>query len=316
MLGVGEAGNFPSAVKSVAEWFPKKERSFATGLFNAGANIGIISTAFLVPIITMHFGWRMSFVITGLLGFILLFFWLIVYKKPEQHATISAEELAHIQSDADEQNDSKQKISWGKLLTFRQTWAIVICKFLADPIWYFYLTWLPDFFNSNEALDQKLDLKNISLPFLVIYLVSDAGSIFFGWLSSKFITQGWSVNRARKTTMLICAACVTPIFFASTSHNIFIAVALISLAAAAHQGWSANVYTMSSDLFPKNAVSSVMGIGGMFGAVGGIILAASAGIIRVKFGYLPLFVLASTSYLVAWFIVLKLAPTWQRIKIE
>ncbi len=316
MLGIGEAGNFPSAVKSVAEWFPKKERSLATGIFNAGANIGIISTAFLVPIITMHFGWRMSFTITGLLGFILLIFWLIVYKKPEEHTTISTLELAHIQSDIDEQDDSKQKVSWGKLLTFRQTWAIVVCKFLADPIWYFYLTWLPDFFNSNEALDQKLDLKNISLPFLVIYLVSDAGSVFFGWLSSNFITNGWSVNRARKTTMLICAACVTPIFFASTTHNIFVAVAFISLAAAAHQGWSANVYTMSSDLFPKSAVSSVMGIGGMFGAVGGILLAASAGIIRVKFGYLPLFILASSSYLVAWFILLRLAPTWQRIKIK
>ncbi|MBS1508933.1 MAG: MFS transporter [Bacteroidetes bacterium] len=313
MLGIGEAGNFPSAVKSVAEWFPKKERAFATGIFNAGANVGIICTAFAVPAITLYFGWRVSFILTGLLGFVVLLLWRFIYKKPEEHSTISREELAHIKSDGDERDDSAQKISYARLLTFRQTWAIVVCKFLADPIWYFYLTWLPDFFNSNEALDQKLDLKNISLPFLVIYLVSDIGSIFFGWLSSKFITMGWSVAKARKTTMLICALCVTSIFLASTTHSIFVAVALVALATAAHQGWSANVYTMSSDMFPKNAVSSVMGIGGMFGAVSGIALAASAGIIRVKFGYLPLFVLASSSYLIAWLIMTRLVPDWKRV---
>jgi ACS family hexuronate transporter-like MFS transporter len=315
MLGIGEAGNFPSAVKSVAEWFPKKERAFATGIFNAGANIGIISTAFAVPVITLYFGWRMSFILTGVLGFVVLLLWLWIYKRPEEHKTISQEELDYIKSDADELDDNATKISWSKLLTFRQTWAIVVCKFLADPIWYFYLTWLPDFFNSNEALDQKLDLKNISLPFLVIYLFSDAGSVFFGWLSSRFIGLGWTVAKARKTTMLICALCVTSIFLASTTHSIFVAVALVALATAAHQGWSANVYTMSSDMFPKSAVSSVMGIGGMFGAISGIALAASAGVIRVKFGYLPLFILASSSYLVAWLIMTRLVPDWKRVKV-
>jgi ACS family hexuronate transporter-like MFS transporter len=315
MLGIGEAGNFPSAVKSVAEWFPKKERAFATGIFNAGANIGIISTAFAVPVITLYFGWRMSFILTGVLGFVVLLLWLWIYKRPEEHKTISQEELDYIKSDADELDDNATKISWSKLLTFRQTWAIVVCKFLADPIWYFYLTWLPDFFNSNEALDQKLDLKNISLPFLVIYLFSDAGSVFFGWLSSRFIGLGWTVAKARKTTMLICALCVTSIFLASTTHSIFVAVALVALATAAHQGWSANVYTMSSDMFPKSAVSSVMGIWGMFGAISGIALAASAGVIRVKFGYLPLFILASSSYLVAWLIMTRLVPDWKRVKV-
>lgn len=315
MLGIGEAGNFPSAVKSVAEWFPKKERAFATGIFNAGANIGIISTVFAVPVITLYFGWRMSFILTGTLGFVVWLLWLWIYKKPEEHKSITREELTHITSDNDEPEDGSRKISWARLLTFRQTWAIVTCKFLADPIWYFYLTWLPDFFNSNEALDQKLDLKNISLPFLVIYLVSDIGSIFFGWLSSQWINKGWAVGRARKATMLICALCVTSIFLASTTHSILVAVALIALATAAHQGWSANVYTMSSDMFPKSAVSSVMGIGGMFGAISGIALAASAGIIRVKFGYLPLFILASSSYLVAWLIMTRLVPDWKRVKV-
>jgi MFS transporter, ACS family, hexuronate transporter len=190
---------------------------------------------------------------------------------------------------------------------------LVVCKSLADPIWFFYLTWLPDFFNSSESLDQKLDLKNIGIPFLVIYLVSDMGSIFFGWLSSKFVSMGWEVGRARKTTMLLCGLCVVPIFFASITNNIYIAVGLIALATAAHQGWSANVFTMGSDMFPKNTVSSVIGIGGMFGALGGIILASTAGIIRVKFGYLPLFIMAGVNYLIALGIVQLLIPKWQRI---
>jgi MFS transporter, ACS family, hexuronate transporter len=313
MLGIGEAGNFPSAIKSVAEWFPKKERSFATGLLNAGANVGVIATAFAVPYITLNYGWRWSFVITGFLGMVLVLFWLKVYKKPEEHTRISKAELDHIHSDKDEPMDGSAKVSWARLLTYKQTWALVVCKFLADPIWFFYLTWLPDFFNSSESLDQKLDLKNIGIPFLVIYLVSDMGSIFFGWLSSKFVSMGWEVGRARKTTMLLCGLCVVPIFFASITNNIYIAVGLIALATAAHQGWSANVFTMGSDMFPKNTVSSVIGIGGMFGALGGIILASTAGIIRVKFGYLPLFIMAGVNYLIALGIVQLLIPKWQRI---
>ena len=312
MLGLGEAGNFPSAVKSVAEWFPKKERAFATGLFNAGSNIGIIATAFAVPLITLHYGWRVSFVVTGLLGLVLVVCWLWIYKKPEDQPGISQAELDHIRSDGDETETGTRKISWGKLLAHRQTWALATGKFLADPIWWFYLTWLPDFFNSSEALDQKLDLKNISLPFLFIYIVSDAGSIFFGWLSSHFIKNGWPVGKARKTTMLICALCVVPIVFASVTSSIYIAVALIALATAAHQGWSANVYTMSSDMFPKSTVGSVMGIGGMAGALGGVILATFAGVIRVKFGYAPLFIIAGSNYLLALLIIHWLVPKWDK----
>jgi ACS family hexuronate transporter-like MFS transporter len=310
LLGLGESGNFPSAVKTVAEWFPKKERSLAAGLFNAGANIGIIVTALAVPYITIHYGWRTSFIVTGLLGFVVLFFWRLMYSKPEEHALVSQQELQHIQSDGIEPPTAK--VPWSKMFRHKQTWAFAAGKFMADPIWYFYLTWLPDFFNSSEALETKLDLKHIGLPFLIIYLVSDAGSIFFGWLSSCLIQSGWSVNKARKLTMLLCALCVVPIVFASVTNSVYVAVALIALAAAAHQGWSANMYTLASDMFPKQSVGSVVGIGSMAGAVSGAVFAASTGIIRVKFGYMPLFIIAGSAYLIGLliihFIVPKLEP--------
>jgi MFS transporter, ACS family, hexuronate transporter len=314
MLGIGEAGNFPSASKSVAEWFPKKERSLANGIINAGSNIGVITTAFAVPYLTIQYGWRAAFVVTGLLGLILVALWLKYYKRPEEHSTISQAELGYIHSDNEDAATAQAKISWRKLLDYKQTWALIACKFFPDPIWYFYLTWLPDFFNSSESLDQKLDLKNIGVPFLLIYFISDVGSVFFGWLSSQFIKRGWEVGRARKTTMLICAISVTPIFFASITDSIYIAIALIAVATAAHQGWSTHVYTMGSDLFPKSNVSSVIGMGGTFGAVSGIILASTAGLIRVKFGYLPLFIMAGTAYLFALAIVQVLLPKWEPVK--
>lgn len=312
MLGIGEAGNFPSAIKTVAEWFPKKERSFAAGLFNAGTNVGIIVTAAIIPWLTLQFGWRVSFIATGLLGFLVLIAWLKIYRKPEEHPRVSKKELAYIQQD-NEEDIPEEKLSWWRLLGFRQTWAFIVGKFMCDPIWWFYLSWLPDFFNSSESLDQRLDLKNVGLPFLVIYIVSDGGSVLFGWLSSKFIQMGWSPNRARKTTMFICALCVIPIFFAAQTSSIYVAIALISLATAAHQGWSANIYTFASDLFPKSAVASVTGIGGMFGAMGGILLAAVAGNIRVSFGYLPLFIIASSTYLIALVIIHLLSPALEPV---
>ncbi len=314
LLGLGEAGNFPSAVKTVAEWFPRKERSFATGLFNAGANIGVIVTALAVPFITVKYGWRASFVVTGLLGLAVLILWRLIYRKPEEHPQLSKSELDHINSDEDE--IVSEKISWWKLLKHRQTWAFAVGKFMADPIWYFYLTWLPDFFNSSESLEQKLDLKNIGLPFIIIYLVSDGGSIFFGWLSSRLIQKGWSVNKARKLTMLICAFCVVPIVFASTTNSVYIAVTLIAIAAAAHQGWSANMFTLASDMFPKQTLGSVVGIGSMFGAIGGVLFAASTGIIRVKFGYIPLFAIAGSAYLIALMLIHLLAPKLDKAELN
>jgi ACS family hexuronate transporter-like MFS transporter len=314
LLGLGESGNFPSAVKTVAEWFPKKERSLAAGLFNAGANIGIIITALAVPYITIHLGWRASFITTGLLGFVVLLAWHIIYRKPEEHDQVSKAELQYIQSDGDEIKGAR--IPWSKMFRHRQTLAFAAGKFFADPIWYFYLTWLPDFFDSSEALDTKLDLKNIGLPFLIIYLVSDAGSIFFGWLSSRLIQAGWSVNKARKLTMLICALCVVPIMFASVTNSVYVAVALIALAAAAHQGWSANMYTLASDMFPTQSVGSVVGIGSMAGAISGAVFAASTGLIRVKFGYVPLFVIAGSAYLVALLFIHLLVPKLEPVKVK
>ncbi len=314
LLGLGEAANFPSSIKTIAEWFPRRERSFANGLFNAGANVGIILTAIAVPYLILRFGWRSSFLVTGVLGFGLLFFWWFMYSKPERNPKLSADELAYIRSDNDKVVPTK--VSWGRLLGYKQTWAFAVGKFMADPIWWFYMSWLPDFFNSNDALDQKLDLKSFGVPFLIIYVVSDAGSVFFGWLSTQFMNRGWSANRARKTTMLICALCVVPIFFAAQTSSLTIAIALIALATAAHQGWSANMYTFASDLFPKNVVASVTGIGGMFGAVGGILLALLAGRIITAFGYLPMFIIASCSYLIALAIIHLVLPKLEPIKAE
>lgn len=314
MLGLGESANFPSAVKTVAEWFPKKERSFANGLFNAGTNVGIILTAVSVPYLILKFGWRSSFLITGLLGFGLLILWWFTYSKPERNPNLTASELAYIRSDSDK--IPFRKVPWTRLLGFKQTWAFAIGKFMADPIWWFYMSWLPDFFNSNDALDQKLDLKSFGVPFLIIYVVSDAGSVFFGWLTTQFMSWGWSANRARKTTMLICALCVVPIFFAAQTSSLAVAIALISLATAAHQGWAANTYTFASDLFPKNVVASVTGIGGMFGAVGGILLALLSGRIITAFGYLPMFIIASCSYLIALILIHLVLPKLNPVKAE
>ncbi len=314
MLGLGESANFPSAVKTVSEWFPRRERSFANGLFNAGTNVGIVITALLVPYLITHYGWRSAFFVTGLLGFALLTFWWLNYSKPERNLSVSAAELAYIRSDND--NEPPLKVSWGKLLGFKQTWAFAVGKFMADPIWWFYMTWLPDFFNSSETLDRKLDLESFGIPFLIIYIVSDAGSVFFGWFASQLMHRGWSANRARKTTMLICALCVVPIFAAAQTSSITVAIGLIALATAAHQGWSAIMYTFASDLFPRSAVASVTGIGGMFGAVWGIVLASLSGRIITSFGYLPMFVIASCSYLIALAIIHLILPKLEPVRAE
>ena len=312
LLGLGEASIFPSSVKAISEWFPKHERTLATGLFNAGTNVGVILTAFAVPLLTLYFGWRASFLITGALGCMMLVIWWRSYCSPQSHPRITAEELALIGTTAGEE-PQQARVSWLSLLKYRQTWALMTAKFVADPIWWFYLTWLPTFFNDNAALDTKLDLKTIGLPFLIIYLVSDFGSIFFGWLSTKFMQNGMSLNAARKTTLLICALCIMPIYFASTTHSLVVAVALISLATAAHQGWSANIYPIGSDLFPKHLVASVSGLGGTAGGIGGMILAPVAGIVIARFGYAPLFLWASSAYVIAWVILNIILPKMEPI---
>jgi MFS transporter, ACS family, hexuronate transporter len=313
LLGIGEACNFPAAIKTVSEWFPKKERSFATGLFNAGANVGIILTAIFVPMIIAAWGWRASFIVTGAVGALVLFWWLAAYRKPHEHPKVGAAELAHIQQDGPA--ETEQPVKWRELIRYRSTWAFAIPKFMTDAIWWFYLTWLPTFFNSNPAFTTKLDLKQVGLPFLIIYIISDLGSIFFGWLATRFIGAGWSVNKARKVTMLICALCVVPIVFASITSSIAVAIALIALATAAHQGWSANLFTTVSDQFPKRAVGSVVGIGGLAGGLGGALLAAQVGFIINTGGYVPLFILAGAAYLVALLILQLLAPKLETVRL-
>ncbi|MEZ0539923.1 MFS transporter [Fibrella arboris] len=305
-LGLGEAANFPAAIKTVSEWFPRRERSYANGIFNAGTNVGIILTALLVPYLILNFGWRSSFLATGVLGFGLLILWWFTYTKPHKNRRVSPAELAYIRREAI--SEPPLRVSWLRLLSYKQTWAYAIGKFLADPIWWFYMAWLPDFFNSNDALDQKLDLKSFGVPFLIIYVVSDAGSIFFGWLSTQLMNRGWSANRARKTTMLICALCVVPIMYAAKTDSLIVAIALISMATAAHQGWAANIYTFASDLFPKNVTASVTSIGSMFGAVGGILLARYSGDIINTLGYQPLFIMAGSTYLLALLLIHLVLP--------
>lgn len=302
-LGLGESGNFPASIKGVAQWFPKKERALAAGIFNSGANIGAVFAPMVVPALTIAYGWQSAFIVTGLLGFIWLFFWLVFYDRPEVHKRVSKKELEYIQSDPAEPETSK--IPWSLLLRHRQTWAFVIGKFLTDPIWWFYLYWLPLFLNTKYGLD----LSHLGLPLIVIYMMTSVGSIGGGWLSGSFIGRGWTVNRSRKTVMLICAICIVPIIFASVVSDLWLSVCLIGLAAAAHQGWSANIFTTASDMFPKKAVGSVVGLGGMAGSIGGMLLATGAGyLLQLTGSYLTLFIISGSAYLVALLIFHLLVP--------
>ena len=302
VLGLGEAGNFPASIKTVAEWFPKKERALATGIFNSGTNIGALLTPVLVPWITLRWGWQWAFIATGLLGFAWVGWWLAAYRAPEGHPRVSAAELAHIQSDPPE---STVAIPWRRLFPHRQTWAFALGKFMTDPIWWLYLFWVPDFLKRNHGLD----LKTMGLPLVVIYLVADVGSIGGGWISSHLLKRGWTPNAARKTAMLICALAVVPIIFAAKATNLWVAVGLVSLAAAAHQGWSANLFTLTSDMFPKRAVGSVTGIGGMAGSIGGMLIALVVGEILQKTGsYVPIFLIAGSAYLAALLVIHLLSP--------
>ncbi len=309
-LGIGESGNFPASIKTVAEWFPKKERALATGIFNAGTNIGALATPLAVPWIVDKYGWYEAFLITGALGFIWLVAWLLIYRKPEEHPRLSKAELEYINSDKEEQ---LPRVPWSRLLPHRQTWAFAIGKFLTDPIWWVYLFWLPDFLNKQYGLD----LKSFGIPLAVIYVIADFGSVGGGWISGFLIKRGWSVNGGRKTAMLICALAVVPIIFASMTANLWLAVVLVGVAAAAHQGWSANIFTLTSDMFPKQAVGSVVGIGGMAGAVGGMLIAKVVGwILDATGSYVPIFAIAASTYLIALAIIHFMAPKLEPAKLD
>ena len=308
-LGFGESGVFPASIKTVAEWFPQKERALATGIFNAGSNAGVILATLIVPWITIRYGWKMAFVFTGALGFVWLAFWLLLYRRPEVHPLLSKSELEYITRD---RPAPVAHIRWAQLIPHRQTWAFIFAKFLTDPIWWFLLFWIPDFLQRNHGLK----LTQLGLPIMVIYVLADIGSVAGGWISSWMINRGKSVNMSRKSAMLICAVSVIPIMFAYRIQNLWGAVFVIGIAAAAHQGFSANLFTLSSDLFPAQAVASVVGIGGLAGATGGMVMAKAVGYVLQWTGsYMIPFFIAGLAYLVALAIVQLLSPQLNRADI-
>ena len=310
-LGIGESANFPAAIKTVAEWFPKKERALATGVFNSGPNLGAILTPLLVPLIALKWGWQSAFIITGALGFIWLLFWIPMYRKPELETRLSETERSYILQD--ELEPETKKIPWKKLISYRQTWGICLARFVTDPIWWFFLYWLPKFLNSRF----HIDLTNMGLPMIVIYLVSIGGSIFGGWWSSRLIIRGKNPLKARKQTILLLALLVIPIFFASISSSLWISVALISMATFAHQGYAANIFTIVSDIYPKNAVGSVVGLSGFAGAIGGILFSAAVGLILEFTGsYYVIFGFASIAYLLCWLSLHLMIPDHQKIEVK
>lgn len=319
-LGIGESGNFPAAIKTVTEWFPKKERALATGFFDSGSNIGACVAPILIPWILGMYGWQEAFLITGALGFIWLVAWRIFYEVPAKHKKISQEELAYINSDKEDAIAPEQAshVSWIKLFSLKQTWAFIIGKFFTDPIWYFFLFWLPSYFSSTF----HLDLKKPSLPLVVVYTATTIGAIGGGYLSSYLIKKGWLVYKSRKMVLLLSAFCVLPIILARYTTDMWTVIALISLAVAGNSAWSANIYTIVSDMLPKKAVSSVIGIGGMAGAIGGVIFPVFIGFIldyykginNIVAGYNIIFLICSLSFLIAWLLIHWLTPKMKPVQ--
>ena len=305
-LGIGEAGSFPAAIKTTAEWFPKKDRAFATGLFNAATSIGAIAAPFVIGWIVHENGknWQIPFLITGVLSTIWVVLWLRTYKKPEVHPNVTKEELAYIQEDSEVENE--EKLPWKSVLNKRQTWAFSIAK-ITDAVWYFYLFWGAKFLADSFGVN----IKNIALPFFIIYILADVGSVWGGYLSGAFIRKGWTVNKARKRTLLICALIILPVSFVAFTESKWVAVFLIGLAAAGHQAWSANVFTLVSDVFPKKAIASVVGIGGMVGMIAGILADLVLGSVldsAGNSGYFWAFLIAGSSYIIVLGIVHALMP--------
>ncbi len=311
-LGLGEAANFPACIKAVADWFPRRERALATGIFNGGSNLGAIIAPFAVPIVTAKFGWPAAFIFTGSLSFSWVILWVLVYREPEDHPKLSAQELALIRSD--QESTSTDAVPYGQLIGRRATWAFVIGKLLTDPVWWFYLFWLPGFLHDSYGLD----LLHIGAPLITIYAASAVGSVGGGWLSSSLLKKGWAVGTARKTAMLVCALAVTGVIFVpKAAGDLWLTVGLIGLAAAAHQGWSANLFTVASDCFPRRAVGSVVGLGGLGGAIGGALVQPAIGKWLDFSGnaYGPIFFFAGSMYLLALLIIQLLLPRFQRVEV-
>jgi ACS family hexuronate transporter-like MFS transporter len=307
-LGLGESGNFPAANKTNAEWFPQKERSFSFGIFNSGANVGAILAPALVPWVVIHYGWHYAFLITGIFSVTWILVWFLKYRKPAEHPKVSAAELAYINQGTAEKEEPSTP--WANLWGIRQTWAFAIPKLLTDPIWWFYLFWLPSYFSDKY----HLDIAHLGLPPIIIYSASTIGSVGGGYLPAPFMRLGLTAERARVSAMLLCACLVVPVFLINYTNSEWVAIGLLSLAAAAHQGFSANLFTTPSDMFPKNAVGSVTGIGGMAGAVGGALLMVYAGnIVQLTGSYASLFILAASVYLFSLLILVLLAPGLKKV---
>ncbi|MDE2183597.1 MAG: MFS transporter [Alphaproteobacteria bacterium] len=321
LLGLGQSGNFPAALKAVAEWFPQRERSLANGIFNAGSNVGAILTPLIVPAVLVAVGptgwlgatgWQWAFVATGSLSIFWLIVWTLIYQIPRESKSVSPEELAYIESD---KPAPVKKVAWLKLMTVKETWAFSLGKLLTDPVWWFYLFWLPSFFLKTYPT-QAGSIAGVAAPVILIYVISDIGSVAGGWMSSSMIKAGFSVNRARKLTMLLCALCVLPVGFGMMIfHDMWVMTVIIGIAAAAHQAFSANLYTIPSDTFPQAAVGSVSGIGGTAGAIGGIIMALGVGRALNQHlgggdlqGYAVIFLVAGVIYLIALLVIHLLTP--------
>ncbi len=314
-LGIGESGNFPAGVKSVANWFPVRERALAIGIFNAGTNVGAIAAPLLMWAMVPAFGWRMTFILTGVLGALWLIGWLSIYRDdPETHPRVGAAELALIRSDPADPDTMRGGL-WVRLLAQRETWAYALGRFCIDPIWWFYLFWLPGYLGDQYHLDLKSwSSPTAALALAGIYLISDAGSVAGGWLSGRFLKAGMSVSKARKLTMLICAFCVLPVMFATSVSNLWVSVLIIGVAAAAHQGFSANLFTLPSDTFPRFAVGAVIGIGGMVGAIGGTLFSKLTGYFLETHNYAPLFALAGGAYFLGVLVIHLLSPRLARVE--
>jgi ACS family hexuronate transporter-like MFS transporter len=307
-LGLGESGNFPAAIKTVAEWFPQSERSLATGIFNSGANTGAVLAPIIVPWVTIRYGWHAAFLATGGFSALWILWWYRNYRKPANHPTLTGVELRYIYQEAAEQMGPSTR--WAKLLGLRQTWAFSIPKFLTDPIWWFFLFYLPAYFSARF----HLDLSHLGPPLIIVYSASTIGSVAGGWLPAPFRHLGLSATNARLLAMLLCACMVVPIFMVNYLQSEWTAISLLSMAAAAHQGWSANLFTTASDMFPRSAVGSVTGIGGMAGAAGGALLMNYAGyILQLTHSYASLFAIAASAYIVALAILCLLAPGLKRV---
>ncbi|MBR0552525.1 MFS transporter [Sphingomonadaceae bacterium LXI357] len=308
-LAAGEAATFPAALAAVTEWFPKRERALAIGIFNAGSNVGALVTPLLVPfiVVTLGMGWRAAFIITGALSAVWIVAWLIFYRRPREHSRVQEDELAWIEA---EPTEPQRPVAWASIFRVRQTWAYMLGRFLIDPVWWTFLFWLPDFFSKQF----HLSLSEFGPPLVAVYLLADGGSILGGWISSRLLGKGWSTNRSRKTAMFIMALCAVPIAFATMASSMWVAVALIGLACAGHQGFSANLYALPGDLFPRWMVGSIVGVGGLSGAIGGMIMAKFAGIILATVGsYEPIFVVAACAYLLALLVIHLVVPRWQPV---